>query len=176
MRNFKKFLTLVLAVMMVVSAMSFTTSAAFEDVAADNEYLADAIDLLSYMGVAKGVSETKFGTDELVTRQQFALFIYRMMKGGKDAPANGANSTNFTDLVDPTYNYAISWAYQNGIISGRTATTFDPKGAITLQEAYTMIVRALEYEADGEKLSYPFGYIEVAEKDTVNFPKVLLLP
>ena len=173
MRNFKKFLTLVLAVMMVVSAMSFTTSAAFEDVAADNEYLAEAIDLLSYMGVAKGVSETKFGTDELVTRQQFALFIYRMMKGGKDAPANGANSTNFTDLVDPTYNYAISWAYQNDIVSGRTSTTFDPKGAITLQEAYAMIVRALQYEADGEKLAYPFGYIEVAEKETVNLPEGL---
>jgi len=173
MRNFKKFLTLVLAVMMVVSAMSFTTSAAFEDVAADNEYLAEAIDLLNYMGVAKGVSETKFGTDELVTRQQFALFIYRMMKGGKDAPANGANSTNFTDLVDPTYNYAISWAYQNNIVSGRTSTTFDPKGAITLQEAYAMIVRALEYEADGEKLAYPFGYIEVAEKETVNLPEGL---
>jgi len=174
MRNFKKFLTLVLAVMMVVSAMSFTTSAAqFEDVSADNEYLADAVSLLNYMGVAKGVSETKFGTDELVTRQQFALFIYRLMKGGKDAPANGGNVTNFKDLTDPTYNYAIGWAAQQGIVTGRSATTFDPKGAITLQEAYTMIVRALKYEADGEKLQYPFGYIEVAEAENVDLAEGL---
>ncbi len=173
MRNFKKFLTLVLAVMMVVSAMSFTTSAAFEDVSADNEYLADAVSLLNYMGVAKGVSETKFGTDELVTRQQFALFIYRLMKGGKDAPANGGNVTNFKDLTDPTYNYAIGWAAQQGIVTGRSATAFDPKGAITLQEAYTMIVRALKYEADGEKLQYPFGYIEVAEAEDVDLAEGL---
>ncbi len=173
MRNFKKFLTLVLAVMMVVSAMSFTTSAAFEDVSADNEYLADAVNLLNYMGVAKGVSETKFGTDELVTRQQFALFIYRLMKGGKDAPANGGNVTNFKDLTDPTYNYAIGWAAQQGIVTGRSATAFDPTGAITLQEAYTMIVRALKYEADGEKLQYPFGYIEVAESENVDLAEGL---
>ena len=103
MKNFKKFLTLVLAVMMVVSSVAFSTSAAttkFEDVDADNETLVKAVDLLSYMGVAKGTSETTFGADELVTRQQFALFIYRLMKGGKDAPAGAANSTKFTDLED----------------------------------------------------------------------------
>jgi hypothetical protein len=81
MKNFKKFLTLVLAVMMVVSSVAFSTSAAttkFEDVDAKNETLVKAVDLLSYMGVAKGTSETTFGADELVTRQQFALFIYRL--------------------------------------------------------------------------------------------------
>ena len=65
MRNFKKFLTLVLAVMMVVTTMSFNTSAAtaFTDVSADNEYLAKSVSLLNYMGIAKGVSDTSFGTD-----------------------------------------------------------------------------------------------------------------
>ena len=49
MRNFKKFLTLVLAVMMVVSAMAVSTSAAtFEDVTAEDEYLADGC--LKYVG------------------------------------------------------------------------------------------------------------------------------
>ena len=166
MRNFKKFLTLVLAVMMVVSAMSFTTSAAvtkFEDVDASNEALVDAVELLNYMGVAKGVSDTQFGADQNVTREQFALFMYRLMKGGKDAPKNSSNSTNFTDLSDPTYNYAISWAVAEGIVNGKSETSFAPKDGITLQEAYTMVVRALDYEEE-EKLIYPHGYIEVAEK------------
>ena len=172
----KKFFSVVLAVMMVVSTMSFTTSAAvtkFEDVNSDNEYLAEAIDFLEHLGVVKGISDTEFGPEELVTRQQFALFMYRLMKGGKDAPATGANSTKFTDLVDPTYNFAISWAYQSNIVNGRSATEFDPKGAITLQDAYTMIVRALDYETDDEKLSYPIGYIDVAEKEEVNLPEGL---
>ncbi len=162
MRNFKKFLTLVLAVMMVVSAMSFTTSAAkFNDVDAKNEVLADAVDLLNYMGVAQGVSDTEFGTEQAVTRQQFALFMYRLVKGGKDAP-KGPNTTNFTDLVDETYNYAIGWAASKGIVNGTSDTTFNPTGNITLQDAYTMVVRALDYETE-ETLPYPYGYIEVAE-------------
>ncbi len=169
MKNFKKFLTLVLAVMMVVSSVAFSTSAAttkFEDVDAKNETLVKAVDLLSYMGVAKGTSETTFGADELVTRQQFALFVYRLMKGGKDAPAGAANGTKFTDLEDPTYNYAIAWANAEGIVNGKSETTFAPKDGIKLQEAYAMLVRALGWEEE-EQLIYPFGHIEVAEQDNV---------
>ncbi len=166
MRNFKKFLTLVLAVMMVVSAMSFTTSAAttkFEDVDAENEALVNAVDLLEYMGITKGVSATEFGADQAVTREQFALFMYRLMKGGKDASANASNTTKFTDLEDQTYFYAISWANAKGIVNGTSDTTFSPKNGITLQDAYTMVVRALDYEAE-ENLIYPHGYIDVAEQ------------
>ena len=168
MKNFKKFLTLVLAVMMVVSSVAFSTSAAttkFEDVDASNEALVKAVDLLNYVGVAKGTSETTFGADELVTRQQFALFIYRLMKGGKDAPAAG-NTTKFTDLEDNTYNFAIAWAVNEGIVTGRTTTTFAPKDPIKLQEAYAMVTRALGYE-DEEALVYPFGHIDAAEKEGV---------
>ena len=175
MRNFKKFLTLVLAVMMVVSAMSFTTSAAttkFEDVDAENEALVKAVDLLEYMGITKGVSETKFGADELVTREQFALFMYRLMKGGKNAPANASNTTKFADLEDKTYFYAISWANAQGIINGTSDTTFHPKNGITLQDAYTMVVRALDYEYE-EELIYPHGYIDVAEQEGVELDKGL---
>ena len=57
MRNFKRFLTLALAVLMVVSVFTFSTSAAtFTDVDADNEYLAKAVDLLSYLKITKGTS------------------------------------------------------------------------------------------------------------------------
>lgn len=169
MRNFKKFLTLVLAVMMVVSAMSFTTSAAttdFKDVDKDNEALVKAVDLLSYMGITKGVSEDEFGSDQAVTREQYALFMYRLMKGGKDAPKSASNTTNFVDLVDDTYNYAISWAFAQGIIYGTSDTTFSPKNGITLQDAYTMVVRALDYEEEND-LIYPHGYIDIAESDGV---------
>ncbi len=168
MRNFKKFLTLVLAVMMVVSAMSFTTTAAtnFEDVDAENETLVNAVNLLEYMGITKGVSETEFGAEQAVTREQFALFMYRLMKGGKNAPSNASNTTKFVDLEDPTYFYAISWANAQGIINGTSDTTFHPKNGITLQDAYTMIVRALDYEEE-EDLIYPHGYIDVAEQEGV---------
>ena len=160
----KKFISLLLAVL-----LSFTTFAAttdFADVNPKNEVLVEAVDLLDYMGVAKGTSETTFGADELVTREQFALFVYRLMKGGKDAPANASNTTKFTDLENPTYFYAISWANAAGIVNGRTETTFAPKDSITLREAYAMLTRALEWET--EDTVYPYGHIEIAEQAGVN--------
>ena len=147
---------------MVASMFAFGTSAAqFTDVDENNEYLAKSVNLLNYIGVAKGTSETTFGTDELVTREQMAAFIYRLMKKGNSVEG-GTNASRFTDLEDPTYFFMISWADTQGIIKGTSATTFEPKGSITLQDAYTMIVRALGYEKE-ESLPYPFGYIEVAE-------------
>ena len=172
MRNLKKFLTLALAVVMVVSVFAFSASAAqFTDVDENNEYLAKAVNLLSNVGITKGTSETTYGTEELVTREQMAAFIYRLMKKGQSVEG-GANNTRFTDLQDPTFFFMISWADNQGIIKGTSATTFNPKGSITLQDAYTMIVRALGYEKE-ETLPYPFGYIDVAEQDGVELDEGL---
>lgn len=171
----KKFISLLLAVLMIVGAMAvpgFAATTDFVDVNTDNEILVKAVDLLDYMGVAKGMSDTEFGADELVTREQFALFVYRLMKGGKDAPDNATNTTKFADLEDKTYFYAISWANAQGIINGTSETTFHPKNEITLQDAYTMIVRALDYEYE-EELIYPHGYIDVAEQEGVELDRGL---
>ncbi len=165
MRNFTKFLSLIMAVMMLASAFAFTTGAKFSDVDAEDEILTKAVDLLASVGVTTGVSDTKFGTDENVTRQQMAAFIYRLMKAGKTVEG-GDNITAFTDLTDPFYNFMISWASQTGVIKGTSDTTFNPKGNITLQDAYVMLVRALGYEKD-EQLQYPYSYIDIAEDDKV---------
>jgi len=160
----KKFLSLVVAALLSVSAVATTASAAFTDVDAKNEALTDAVELLTALNVTKGTSETTFGTDENVTRQQMAAFIYRMMKAGKsyEGKATDPNTTSFADLKDPTFFFMVSWANSQGIIKGRSATSFDPDGGIILQDAYTMIVRALGYD-DGT-LSYPIGFISKAEE------------
>ncbi len=157
----KKFLSLVVAALLTVSAVATSASAAkFTDVDVKNEALNDAVELLVALGVTKGTTDTTFGTAENVTRQQMAAFIYRMMKAGKSVEG-GVNTTSFTDLDDSTFFFMVSWANSQGIIKGRSATTFDPKGGITLQDAYTMIVRALGYD-DGT-LAYPISYISLAE-------------
>lgn len=172
MRNFKRFLTLALAVVMLVSTFAFSTSAQFTDVDENNEYLVKAVNLLSYLGVTKGTSETTFGTDDLVTREQMAAFIYRLMKKGNSVEG-GTNTSLFTDLEDPTFFFMVSWANNQGIIKGTSETTFNPKGNITLQDAYTMLVRALSYETKEEPLSYPFDYIEIAEQEGVELDEGL---
>lgn len=164
MRNFKFLATAIVAVMLacVLAVASFAATTPFTDVDdKKNETLSDAVSLLNGLGVAKGVSETKFGTMEHVTRQQMAAFVYRLMKQGKSLEG-GSNSTPFTDLDDSTYFSYVSWANGMGIIKGTSATTFNPKGGIILQDAYTMVVRALGFE--DESYIYPFTYIDKAEE------------
>ena len=169
MRNSKKFLAVVIAVAAMLTAMCVSVSAAskFSDVSASDETLTKAVSLLSYLEVAKGTSDTTFGTSENVTRQQMAAFIYRLVKSGKSLEG-GENQTSFTDLRDSTYFAYVSWANSTGVIKGRSATEFDPLGSITLQDAYTMLIRALGYEQGDTELEYPYDYIDIAEGSKVD--------
>ncbi|MBQ7399066.1 MAG: S-layer homology domain-containing protein [Clostridia bacterium] len=163
MRNFKFLATAIVAAMLacVLAFASFAATTPFTDIDDKNETLSDAVSLLSGLGVAKGTSETTFGTMEHVTRQQMAAFVYRLMKQGKSVEG-GSNTTPFTDLEDSTYFSYVSWANGMGIIKGTSQTTFNPKGGITLQDAYTMVIRALGHE--DENYVYPFTYIDKAEE------------
>lgn len=163
MRKIAKFLSSVLAAAMLLGMGTFTSSAAsFKDVSAKDEALYEAVNLLNSLGIAKGTSDTTYGTNKKVTREQMAAFIYRLMKEGK-SQEGGENLTSFTDLKDSTFFYMISWASQSGIIKGRSDTIFDPSGEIILQDCYVMLARALGYEKD-ETLEYPYGFIDIAEK------------
>lgn len=163
MRKLAKLISMLLVLAMLLSVCCFSASAAtFKDVSAKDEDLYEAVQLLNTLGIAKGQSETTYGVNKSVTREQMAAFIFRLMKGGKSVEG-GDNTTTFQDLEDDTFYAMISWASQSGIIKGRSETEFDPYGGILLQDCYVMLVRALGYEKDGA-LSYPFGYVDVAER------------
>ena len=170
MRNLKRVLTICVAVLLMVSALTVVsfaeTKTKFTDIRETDETLLNAVSLLEALNVAKGTTETTFGTNQEVTRQQMAAFIYRLMNAGKTLEG-GDNFTPFEDLYDDTYFGMISWASSMNIIKGQTANKFNPEGTITLQDAYTMLVRALGYE-DKETLSYPFDYINLAESDELD--------
>ena len=80
MRNFKKFLALVLAMLMVVSAAA--TVSAFSDVAEDNQYAAAIADLVE-KGIVNGVGDDKFNPDGAVERYQMALMMARALDPDK---------------------------------------------------------------------------------------------
>lgn len=169
MRNLKRVLVIGLAAVMLVVALSMSAFAAqskFTDVNTNDETLTNAVSLLEGLGITKGTSATTFGTNEYVTRAQMAAFIYRLMHTGKSLEG-GYNHTAFEDLFDDTYFGMISWADAMGIIKGKSATEFDPDGSITLQDAYTMLIRALGYE-NGEVLSYPHSHIGLAEQKGID--------
>ncbi len=148
----KKFLALVLAVLMIASTV--VTVAAFDDVAADNKYAA-AINELQEYGVVAGKTATQFAPDELVTRWQMALFMARATSGETNDAAWNVGASLFTDCTQ--YLGAIQYCYTKGIIKGVTTTEFAPNNNITLRDGVIMAVRALNYEKEDE-------YVEASAK------------
>lgn len=174
MRKIKRILNLVLVATMllvVLSVNAFAIKSKFADVNEKDQVLSQAVALLDGIGVAKGVSDTSYSPNSEVTRQQMAAFVYRLMKEGKSLE-EGENTTSFTDLYDETFNGMISWAASKEIIKGISETEFNPDGGIILQDAYVMLVRALGYEKEAQ-LTYPIGYIDVAESEGINLGKGL---
>ncbi len=165
MLKLKKTLAAVMAVIMIGTMMLsavFTANAKdFSDVSPDNAFSAQ-IDMLSDIGVIKGTSDTEFSPNAKVSREQMALLLYRLMTG-KDNSGR-VNTSPFTDLYEPAYNGAISWAAANGYILGTTSTTFDPKGGITLQDALALLTRALGQTNDKTNAGYPWSFIDIGNR------------
>ncbi len=162
MKNLKRFLSGALATVMIAAA--FVTGAyakSYDDVSSTDRY-AEQIEILSDIGVVKGTSENEFSPDEKVTREQMALLLFRLMIGKDNAGT--LNTTAFTDLYDHTYSGAISWANASGYIIGTSATTFAPTAGISLQDAMTMLVRALGHSSIQMNGGYPWTYIDAAVK------------
>ena len=163
MKNLNKILALVLALMMLISVVVVVPASA-----AEATFNTTALERLVKLGIYKGYGANELGEKDDVTREQMAMFVARVSTGkvANDAWAGYVNDTPFKDIADrPAVNVAaIAYAYDEGIIIGRSADVFDPKGNVSYQEALTMVVRALlGYEAT-KTLKYPEGFINAAIK------------
>ncbi len=159
--SFKRILSAVLASLIVCAAIPAVAARNFNDVTVENP-ARDEIDILSDIGVIVGTSENEFSPEQNVTREQMALLLFRLMlnkqSGGR------VNTSPFKDLYDDTYHGAISWANASGYILGTSESTFKPLDGITLQDAMTMLVRALGQSNASMNNGYPWTYIDAGIK------------
>ncbi len=140
----KKFLALVLAVLMIASTV--VSVSAFTDVAEDYAH-ADAINALQEYSVVQGKSATEFAPEDNVTRLQMALFMARATTAVVDDAEWAEGDENlFADCTQ--YLGAIQYCFTQGIIKGVNATEFAPEANITLRDGVIMAVRALGYEKE----------------------------
>ncbi|MBQ4556913.1 MAG: hypothetical protein IJA60_04620 [Clostridia bacterium] len=156
MRNLKKFLALVLAMMMVLSVAVISTSAA------DEADYTDAANHLAALQVMKGNEKGDLMLENGVTRYQAALFFVQALTGETDTAVWNATkkSAVFSDV--PEYGTAIDHANGIGIVKGRGNGVFGYNDPIIYQDMLVMAVRALGYET--EDMAYPFGFILAAQK------------
>lgn len=106
-------------------------SAPFIDVDTSKWYHS-GIDFVVEHGYMAGLSGSRFGVNETVTRAQLVTTLYSV--AGKPNVAQAQNP--FTDVADGKwYTTPVLWAVYNGITSGTSATTFSPSATVTRAQA-----------------------------------------
>ena len=106
----------------------------FADVSEDT-YYAKAVQWAYEQGITGGTSATTYSPDEPCTRGQMVAFLHRV--AGTPKPESSTNP--FTDVPDTYYTEAVQWAYEQGITSGTSATTFSPDEICTRGQMVTFL-------------------------------------
>ena len=117
---------------------SLTSS--FKDVKNTSKYYYKAVLWAAEQEITTGYSDGTFRPDDECTRGQVVTFLWRAE--GQPNPAGVSNP--FTDVPSGKYyTYAVLWALQNNITTGRTPTTFCPDDACTRGHVVTFLYRDL---------------------------------
>ena len=83
---------------------------------------AEAVEWMASEGITAGFTDDLFGPDELVTRGQFATFLWRYEGQPQAEPSNEFNDVHPLAYYAP----AVEWMVENGITAGRAPGRFDP--------------------------------------------------
>ncbi len=166
MKNLRKVLAFVITFTMV---LGFAASAAvFPDVDSSSSY-AEAVTILSSLGIMIGDDHGNFDPDNTIIRSEVAAIVVRA-KGLGDAAAGAAGATRFSDVAGSHWASGyINLASQSGIINGFPDGTFRPDDAVTYEQVVKMIVAALGYTPMAEQMGgYPSGYLVIAAQRNIN--------
>lgn len=108
----------------------------------EKKYYNPAIAWAAETGVAKGYDEFTFGAEDVITREQMAVMMFKYAKACDYDLSTGKEMT-FADeaSISPWAKEAMDWAVSTGILSGRTGGIADPQGATTRAEASAIMER-----------------------------------
>lgn len=118
---------------------------------AQGQWYSEAIRWAASEGIVGGYGNGLFGTNDPITREQFAAMLYRFaQEQGYDVSiAENTNILSYTDVADLS-EYAISamqWAVGAGIINGTgDGSTLTPQGQATRAQAAVMLMRFCELD------------------------------
>ncbi len=147
----KKFLALVLALVMTMSLVTVGASAKTDftdDAKITNE---EAVEVLNAMGVLTGYADGSFRPQGVLTRGAGAKIIAYLMLGQAKADKLAATYTVFEDVTDTVGLAAyIEWAAANGIVDGYGDGTFGPYNQLTEYAFGKMLLTALGYDSAKE--------------------------
>ena len=96
-------------------------------------------------GIVNGMGDNLFAPDQEITREQLATILHRYAKFIEKDVSSGENtnilSYNDFDEISEYAIPALQWTCGDGIMTGRTATTLNPKDTASRAEVATMLMR-----------------------------------
>ena len=145
----KKFLSLVLALVMTMSLV--TVSAGAKDFGDSDELSGEqyeeAVNVMSEIGIIDGYADGDFRPQGTLTRQAAAKIIACMMLGKTTAESLGTSAAPFKDVpAGNSFAGYIAFCVERGLISGYGDGTFRPTGTLTGFAFLKMLLGALGYD------------------------------
>lgn len=166
----RKVLSYVLILALVLSSfsMAFAGSATELKTLSDVEGNAnqEAIEVAYDLGIVTGNPDGTFQPTKAVTRAEFAAMITRALAIPESALA-GYAKTNFKDTAGYTWAVPyLAFCNSKGIMLGDGQGNAMPGKTITVNEAVTMVLRALGYTNNSAELvgTWPSNYVTKAQE------------
>ena len=160
----KKFLSLVLALVMTMSLVTVSAGAKdFTDSSKIN--YSEAVDVMSAVKVIDGYAEGDFRPTATLTRGAAAKIICNLILGPTTASALVADAAPYSDVpTNHTFAGYIAYCQKTGIISGYADGTFKPANSLTGYAFMKMLLGALGYKAEQEGYTGANWSIQVAKR------------
>ena len=160
----KKFLSLVLALVMTMSLV--TVSAGAKDFTDSSKITySEAVDVMSAVKVIDGYAEGDFRPTATLTRGAAAKIICNLILGPTTAGALVADAAPYKDVpTNHTFAGYIAYCQKEGIISGYADGTFKPANSLTGYAFMKMLLGALGYDAANEGYTGANWSINVAKQ------------
>ena len=161
MKNLKKVLALVLAVVMIMGTVAVASAKDYADIKADSDY-AEAIDVLSNLNILDGfkTGETyNFQPDGYFTRAQAAKIVAIVHNAATNGKIKGqdAISSLYSNAQNPFVDCNNSWALPfinycriTGLADGMTKTTYAPERRLTGVQWLKLMLTTLNFDTAKE--------------------------
>ena len=160
----KKFLSLVLALTMMMSLVTINAGAKeFKD---DKDITYDeAVAVISEIGVVDGREDGSFAPTDNLSRGAAAKIICNLILGPTTAAELHADTAPYKDVpTSNTFSGYIAYCAKEGIISGYADGTFRPSAGLTGYAFMKMLLGALGYDAENEGYTGANWSINVAKQ------------
>lgn len=158
MKNLKKVLALVLAVVMIMSVVTVASAKTYKDADAEAfKNYADAIDALSSLKILDGFEDETFKADGTLTRAQAAKIVAIVHNAATNGRIQSDIAALYSNAQNPFVDCNTSWAlpYINycritGLADGMTATTYAPKREVTGVQFLKLMLTTLNFNTAKE--------------------------